>query len=150
MRARKLAEDYPLVRLGDDALTAARLLAERRLPGVVVVDEDGHPVTVLPASQVLRFLIPGYVQDDPSLARVYDERTADACAEKLRGRQVRELLPPKDKRVELPIVRDDATVMECAALMARLRSPLLVVAENEEVHGVITAAHLLELLIPAQ
>ncbi|WP_130345507.1 CBS domain-containing protein [Herbihabitans rhizosphaerae] len=149
MRAREVAEDYPLVKVSDDALDAARLLAQRRLPGVVVVDDGGRPVTVLPGSQVLRFLIPGYVQDDPSLARVYDERTADKCASTLRGRTVKELLPPKEKRHELAIVDGSATVMECAALMARLRTPLLVVAEKDEVHGVVTASHLLELLLLA-
>jgi CBS domain-containing protein len=148
MRARTLAVDYPLVRLSDDALTTARLMAQQRLPGVVVVDDDGHPVAVLPGSQVLRFLIPGYVQDDPSLARVYDERTADACATALRGRQVRDLMPTMDKRAEKPIVDSDATVMECAAVMARLHSPLLVVADRGTVHGVVTASHLLELLLP--
>jgi CBS domain-containing protein len=149
MRARTLAVDYPLVRLSDDALATARLMAQQRLPGVVVVDDRGHPMAVLPGSQVLRFLIPAYVQDDPSLARVYDERTADACAAALRGRQVSDLLPARDKHAEQPIVDPDATVMECAVLMARLRSPLLVVAERGTVHGVITASHLLELLLPA-
>lgn len=148
MRARQIAEEFPLVQLSDEALFAARLLATQRLPGVVVVDEAGAPVSVLPGSQVLRFLVPGYVQEDPSLARVFDERTADACAAKLAGTRVRDLLPPRDKRAELPIVDGSATVMECAARMARLRSPLLAVVDRGRVLGVITAAHLLELLLP--
>ena len=32
--------------------------------------------------------------------------------------------------------------------MARLRSPLLVVADGDTVHGVLTAPHLLEILLP--
>jgi hypothetical protein len=115
MRARDLAEDYPLVRLSDDALAAARLIARQRLPGVVVVDAYRHAVTVLPGSQVLRFVVPGYVQDDPSLARVYDEGAADACVSKLAGRTVHELLPHEDKPHELPKVSGEATVIECAA-----------------------------------
>lgn len=148
MRARQVAEDFPLVHLTDDAMATAELLARNRLPGVVVVNDRGKPVAVLPGSQVLRFVVPSYVQDDPSLARVYDERAADACARSLRGRQVRELLPPKEKRKELPKVDGDATVMECAAVMARLRSPVLVVADDDQVQGVVTAAHLLKLLLP--
>lgn len=147
MRARDLAEDYPLVRLSDDALEAARLIARQHLPGVVVVDADSHAVTVLPGSQVLRFLVPGYVQDDPSLARVYDERAADACVSKLAGRTVEELLPPTDKHHQLPKVSGEATVIECAATMARLHSPLLVVSDDDQVHGVVTASHLLEALL---
>jgi CBS domain-containing protein len=149
MRARDLAEDYPLVRLSDDALEAARLIARRRLPGVVVVDADRHAVTVLPGSQVLRFVVPGYVQDDPSLARVYDERAADACVSALGGRTVHELLPREDKPHELPKVSGEATVIECAATMARLHSPLLVVSDDDRIHGVLTASHLLEVLLNA-
>jgi len=105
---------------------------------------------VLPASQVLRFLVPRYVQEDASLAGVFDERTADRYAAKLSGQSVRDLLPPKEKRTELARVDGDATVIECAAVMARLRSPLLVVADREVVHGVLTASHLLEILLPSQ
>lgn len=148
MRARDLAEDYPLVRLTDDALEAAQLIARQRLPGVVVVDGDGHAVTVLPGSQVLRFVIPGYVQDDPSLARVFDERAADACVTKLAGRTVQDLLPAAEKHHELPTVSGEATVIECAATMARLHSPLLVVGDGDRVHGVVTASHLLDALLP--
>ena len=40
-------------------------------------DGGGHPVAVLRASQVLRIVVPGYVQDDPALARVVDEPGAE-------------------------------------------------------------------------
>lgn len=148
MLARDVAEDYPVVRGDDGALEAAELIAARRLPGVVVVDAAGRPVTVLPGPEVLRFLIPPYVQEDASLARVFDERTADRCAARLREHRVRELLPPDDERHELPEVDGDATVIECAAVMARLRSPLLVVTDGDRIAGVITAARLLALLLP--
>lgn len=148
MRAKDLAEGYPIARLDDDALEAARAMAHQRRPGVVVMGDDGAPLTVLPGSQVLRFLVPGYVQDDPSLARVFDEADAtETCVTKLTGRTVRELLPPRDKHAEPAIVDGDATVLECAALMARLRSPLLVVMDGETIHGIITASHLLDLLL---
>jgi CBS domain-containing protein len=143
-----MAEDLPTVRLDDGALLAATLLAGRRLPGVVVLDEHGRPVAVLPASQVLRFLVPHYVQEDPSLAGVFDERTADRYAARLGEQRVGDLLPPPAKRTELARVDGDATVIECAAVMARLRSPLLVVADRDQVHGVLTASHLLEILLP--
>ena len=40
MRARHLAEDYPLVQLTDDASIAAELMDKHRRPGVVIVDID--------------------------------------------------------------------------------------------------------------
>ena len=73
MRARDLAEDFPLVGVGSDALAAAWLLVERALPGLVVVDDAGLPLVVLPSSQVLRFALPDYVEEDPSLAAVFPE-----------------------------------------------------------------------------
>jgi NhaA family Na+:H+ antiporter len=147
MRARDLAQDLPTVGPDSEALAAARLIATHRLPGVAVVDTDGRPVAVLPASQVLRFVVPGYIQEDPRLARVLDEASADLCADGLAGKRVRDLLPPKDHRVELAAVAGDATVVECAAVMARLRSPLVVVTDGGHVRGLLTAAHLLEVLL---
>jgi len=150
VRARDLAEDYPLVRLSDAALTAARLIADQHRPAVVVVDEQDRPVTVLPASQVLRFSVPGYVLDDPSLSRVYDERGgADVCVAKLTQRTVKDVLPPKEKRYELPVVSGEATVLECAATMARLRTPLVVVVDDGTIRGVVTASHLLAVILEA-
>jgi CBS domain-containing protein len=150
MRARDLAQALPTVRPDDPALTAARLIAERRLPGIAVVDAGGRPVAVLPASQVLRVVVPDYVREDPALARVVDEADAERlCVQGLAEERVADLLPPGRHRVELAAVDGDATVLECAALMARLRSPLLVVVEDRQVRGLLTAAHLLEVLLPA-
>lgn len=147
MRAKDLIDEYPTMRVDDPALDAARLIGSRRLPGLVVVDEAGNAVTVLPGSQVLNFLIPAYIQADPALARVYDERAADDCVSRLDGKTVGDLLPRRDRRQELPVVDDDATVMECAAVMARLHSPLLVVTQGRQMLGVVTASRLLDVLL---
>ncbi len=146
VRARDLIDEYPTMQVTDAAEDAARLIGANRLPGVVVVDHDGTPITVLPGSQVLNFLIPAYIQEDPSLSRVYDERAADACLSRLDGRSVGDMLPRHDHRQELPVVDPDATVIECAAVMARLHSPLLVVQRRTEVLGVVTASRLLQVL----
>ena len=85
----------PPVDLDTNALEAAKLLAEQRLPALVVTDPDGSPHSILPASQVVRFLVPSYVQDDPSLARVMNESMADRAGDKLGGKRVRDLLPQR-------------------------------------------------------
>jgi CBS domain-containing protein len=149
VRARDLAQDLPTVRPDCDALDAARLIASQRLPGLAVVDADGNPVAVLPASQVLRFVVPTYIQEDPLLAPVVDEATADRSAGALAGKRVADLLPGRGHRVELAAVDADATVLHCAAVMARLHSPLVVVTDNGHVRGLLTAAHLLEVLLSA-
>jgi CBS domain-containing protein len=141
MRAAELAEDFPVVSVDSDALDAARLLAEHRLPGIVVTDTSGKPFAVLPASQVVKFLVPRYVQDDPSLAGVLNESMADRAADKLGGKKVRDVLP--EKLVKLPSAHADDTIIEVAAVMARLRSPLIAVVKEGNLLGVITASRLL-------
>ncbi|WP_051338467.1 CBS domain-containing protein [Streptomyces flavidovirens] len=128
---------------------AARLLAEHRLPGLLVLDGRGEPKAILPASQLVKTLVPSYVIDDPGLAAVIDEQHADRLCERLAGRRVGDCLhrttPPP------PIAAPDDTALEVAALMARVRSPLVAVAEKtrEGTHliGVITASHLLQELL---
>jgi predicted transcriptional regulator len=148
MLARELADpSFPTVTLDSDAADAARQLAARRLPGLVVVDHSGLPHAILPGSQVLRFVIPDYVQEDPALARVYDEKHADLLSRKLSGTPVRMLL--RAERREPPVVHGDATAMEIAAVMARLHSPLVAVVDDDaRMLGVITTAQLLDRLLP--
>lgn len=140
-----MAEDYPVVTAESGALDAVRLLAEHRLPGLVVTDRDGHPRSILPASQVVRFLVPGYVQDDPSLAGVLTESTADRIADTLGGRTVGDLLPAEAP--ELAVVKADDTIIEVAAVMARLRCPLAAVMRDTRLVGVITASRLLQVAL---
>jgi hypothetical protein len=140
-----MAEDFPLIGVEDDAWTAVTQLAENRLPGLVVMDTAGKPLTILPASQVVRILVPRYVQDDPSLAGVLSESMADRVCDKLRDKKVEALIP--DDVPELAVVHDDDTIIEVAAVMARLRCPLAVVMRDDEPVGVITASRLLQLAL---
>lgn len=144
MRAGDIAEPYPVVSVETSALIAAQLLAKDRLPGLVVVEADGRPKAVLPASEVVRCMVPEYVRRDPSLAAVVGEKAADKIADRLRHATVGQMLP--DRPQELPVLQADDTLLELAALMARLRSPLCAVMENGKIIGVVTASHLLELV----
>ena len=141
---------YPTVRMDTDALTAARLLTEHNRPGLIVVDERDHPLAVLPGSQVLRAMIPSYIQDDPTLARVLDEEFADSICDKLSEHRVQELVP-KD-RPALPVANDDDTVLEIAAMMAANRSPLVAVLDgkgkNAPLLGAVSIYDLLGRLLP--
>jgi CBS domain-containing protein len=86
------------------------------------------------------------VQDDPSLAAVVNESLADRVAEKLSGVPVRHLLDRE--RGDLAVAHADDTVLELSAAMARLRSPLVAVVEDDRVVGVVTASRLLQLVLP--
>jgi CBS domain-containing protein len=135
VHAEEISENFPVVAIDSSALDAARMLAEHRLPGIVVTDSSGSPYAVLPASQVVRFIVPAYVQDDPSLAGVLDESMAD------RGKTVRDVLP--EHLLNVPSAKADDTIIEVAAIMARLRSPLIAVIKDGKLQGVITASRLL-------
>ncbi|TMR20553.1 CBS domain-containing protein [Nonomuraea turkmeniaca] len=147
MRARDLLAAFPTVTADTPVIAAARLLAGQDLPGLIVVDERGLPVSILPGTQVLRLAVPGYCLDDPALARVVDEAHADAFASALADRTVRQALPP-DRR-ELPVTDPDATVLELAALMARTHSPLVAVVEQERLLGAVTLQALLDRVLAA-
>ncbi|WP_020133847.1 CBS domain-containing protein [Streptomyces sp. 351MFTsu5.1] len=159
MRARDLAVEYETVSVDSDAMEAATLMAEHRLPALLVLDERGEPKAILPASQMVKVLVPAYVIEDPTLAAVVDEKHADRLCAALVGRRVGDCLPGK---AEPPPVADpDDTALEVAALMARVRSPLVAVAERDitesggreksrtRLLGVITASHLLHELLGA-
>jgi len=60
---------------------------------------------------------------------------------------VRKLLP--DESAEIPVVNHDDTILEIAAIMARLRCPLVVVVRDRHIIGAITASRLLEFAITA-
>lgn len=142
MRARDLVSDFPTVRMDLPAVEAARLLAAQNLPGLIVVDDRGKPETILAGTQVMRMAVPTYCQDDPIVARVIDEDHADLFLTELGDRTVRQLLP--DQPRELPVVDFDASVLEIGALMARTRTPLVAVVDEQ---GTMTGAITLDALL---
>lgn len=150
MKARELAQPFPAVRRDEAALEAARLLVEEERPGLIVVDESGHPIAVLAGSQVLRLLIPRYIQDDRRLAAVVDDDFVEHMCDALEGKTVEELLPRE--RATVPIVRAEESVLEVAALMAAERSPLVAVVEGKDptapLIGAITLTAVLPRLVP--
>jgi CBS domain-containing protein len=123
-----MAEDFPVIGQDTDAWEAVTLLAEHRLPGLVVTDHGGQPHTILPG--------------------VLSESMADRVADKLKGKTVRALTPADPP--ELAVVNDDDTIVEVAAVMARLQCPLAAVMAGRRLVGVITAARLLQLALTAR
>lgn len=143
MRAESLIEDFPLVHLDTPALDAVRLLGERHLTGLVVVDEHQHLVTILAGYHVLRFVIPRYVLADPALAAVMDEQMADQLVHGLGGKTVADVLP--DPPGELYRANPDDTVMELATLMASNHTQIIAIMDGNQFRGVVTSSALFAL-----
>jgi CBS domain-containing protein len=129
MKARALAEKVPTVSPDDLVATAVRVMARAHLPGLIVVDEQSRPYTVLPGTQVLLLTVPRAHREGQSLARTIDEQHADAYWHELGNLRVGDCLPAGLSRPA--IVREDATVLEIAALMGRVRSPLVAVVDDD-------------------
>jgi CBS domain-containing protein len=145
VRARDLLTPFPTVSLDTTVGEAAALLAGHDLPGLIVVDADGLPISILPGTQVLRLAVPVYAQDDPALARVVDEAHADTFLEPHADRTVREAMPSRPR--ELPVTDPGATVLEVAALMARTHSPLVAVVGARGLEGAVTLQTLMDRVV---
>ena len=141
MRAEDLDEQFPIVTMDSDALDAARMIAEHHLPGLVVADTSGKPHAVLLASEILRFVLPRYVQDDLALAGVLGDAIADHATQNLAGKTVGDILPNHPRNVTSVDAR--ASAFKVAAEMVQLRTPLIAVTKDGKLHGVITASRLL-------
>lgn len=142
MQARDIAVALPTVTAADPVAKAVRVMAVGRLPGLIVVDASGRPAAVLPGSQVLRLSIPAAVLDDPVLSRIVDEEHADTFWRELGALTVGDCLPRSPDRPAT--VAPDATLLEIAAVMARLRTPLVAVLGAD---GVLIGAITLERLL---
>ena len=141
MRAEDLDEQFLIVAVDSDAMDAARMIAEHGLPGLVVADASHKPCAIILASEMLRFVLPRYVQDDITLAGVLGVALADNASENLAGKTVGDVLPKSPRAVPSVNARDG--VIKVAAEMAQQRSPLVAVMEKGKLHGVITAPRLL-------
>ena len=148
MHAADVTETLPTVRPSDDVLSAVRMVTRHHLPGLVVADEQGEVVGCMSSIDLLRLTLPRYVQEEPGLARVFDEGHADRIAAALVGIRVSEVVG--EASAGIPIARPEATLIELAELMAERCSPIVVVARAQGgTLGVVTVNHLLELLIVA-
>lgn len=149
MLAHELAEPYPYVSTDGDATDAARLVAEHKLPALLVVDRDDKPYAVVPGSQLVGRLVPEHVLQDPPPAAGFDDRDLDEVSDRLVGLTVAEWLPPH--RFRPPMVGPDTCVLHIAALIARTHTPLVAVVERDGdrtwLVGAVPAARLMERLI---
>jgi len=93
-------------------------------------------------------LVPAYIQDDPALAGVVSEGSADHIGDKLSGKSVADMLPKPPR--QMAVVNADDTILEVAAVMAREHSPLAAVIRDGRLLGVITAARLLDVALDNQ
>lgn len=131
-----------MVRPEDSVLDGLRVLVTAGLPGLVVSVGDGF--VIVAASQTLRVALPRYVLDQPSLARVWDEHSADAITRRLGHLRVADLVAAVNRHdgEPAPMVDGDATVVEVAAALSSAHVPLVAVVDEGRFVGVVTVNRL--------
>jgi predicted transcriptional regulator len=136
VRARALVDPGPVVSIGDDATDVVSRLVRAGWDGLVVVDGT-RTVATVSLAQVLRLVLPDYIEDDESLAGVYGEQQAEVFAAALQGHTVADVLPrpPRDP----VLVRPDATLLQIAAAMATHACSIVAVVEQGRTLGAIGA-----------
>ena len=145
MLAGELAERVPMVALSTTGAEAARVMAEYRLTALVVADEAGVPVQVIPGSQLLRLILPQFVRDDPKLAHAYDEGGAQELCRTLNDTTIGQLLEAdRLSGEEPPSVLPQDTLVEIASAMSDAHTPaILVRGRDGTFHGVVTMSRAL-------
>jgi CBS domain-containing protein len=145
MKARNLASPRDTVGRDDPASEAARILARHDVRAVLVVDSDGGFVDALSDSELLRALLPSYVEDDESLARVLEESASEVLFQRLEGRTVGDLVPA-DREAD-PVVNGEDTLVESASAMVRSRASMVGVVDDGRLIGGISIDDLLTHLL---
>jgi CBS domain-containing protein len=151
MKAVQLAEQVPMVRRSTTGAQAARVIAEYRLSGLVVADDEGVPIAVVPGSQLLAVVLPQYVRDEPNLSHAYDEAGAEELCAALNRATIGELLEAKRlSGVKPPSVLPDDTLIEIASVMDSGHTPVVLVIDGDGgFHGVITLSRVLAAIAAA-
>ncbi|MBM6401182.1 CBS domain-containing protein [Phycicoccus sonneratiae] len=145
MRAEDLVEQVPTVTRATTGAEAARVVAEYRLSGLVVADESGEPIAVVPGSQLFGLVLPRWVRDDRKLVHAYDEAGADDLCRRLNESTIGDLLDDEKLTAKkLPSVLPEDTLLEIASAMDEAHSPVVVVRDADGTfRGVLTMSRVL-------
>jgi CBS domain-containing protein len=123
---------------------AALMLSRIQTSAALVVDGDRF-VGILTDEDLLRALLPSYVEEADALARVLEEASSERLWQRLEGRTVRDLIV--QDRDQEPIVDGGATLVEVASVMVRAEARIVAVIEDGRLLGGITIDHLLTHLL---
>lgn len=144
MKALGLAGPQETLRADASAEEAALVLSRIQTNAALVVDGDRF-VGIVTDEDLLRALLPSYVEEADALARVLEEDSSEQLWQRLEGKTVRDLRA--QGREEEPVVDGGATLVEVASVMVRAETPIVAVVEDGRVVGGITIDHLLTHLL---
>jgi CBS domain-containing protein len=144
VKALGLAGPQETLPAGASAHEAAQMLSRIQTSAALVVDGDRF-VGILTDEDLIRALLPSYVEEADALARVLEEASSERLWQRLEGRTVRDLIV--QDRDQEPIVDGGATLVEVASVMVRAEARIVAVIEDGRLLGGITIDHLLTHLL---
>lgn len=145
MKARDLMSPHAMLRRDAPASEATETLSRHDVRAVLVVSDDGSFAGVISDSELLRALLPPFVDESEALARVFEEAASESLFRRLEGRTVADLMPAE--RDEHPVVDAEDTLIEVASTMVRARASLVGVLEGGRLAGGISIDDLLTHLL---
>ncbi len=142
MRARDLVRPYPTLPAGAPASRAIQLAKATSIRSFLVVDPSGAPIGVLSNTDILRAVIPTYLEDSPSIAGVIPGDQEDLLWRHGRRKRVGQLAVPD------AAVAPDATLVKVMSVMVSARTPLMSVVAEGRLLGGISLDQVLDSLPP--
>jgi len=142
MRAHDLVRPHPTLSAPAPASGAVHLARATSVRSFLVIDPSGVLVGVVSNTDILRAMLPPYVEERPSIARVLAHDEADLLWEHCRRKRIEELVTPG------AVVSPDATIVEVISVMIRTRAPLVGVAAEGRLLGGISLGQVLDSLPP--
>lgn len=144
MRARDLVRPYPTLSSGAPAIRAVQLAAATSVRSFLVVDPSGALIGVLSNTDILRAMLPTYLEDSPSIAGVIPSNQADLLYKHGQRKRVGNVV------TQDAAVAPDATLVKIMSVMVSTRAPLVGVVDEGRLLGGISLDQVLESLPPPE
>jgi len=118
-----IGRSLPVVTRATTLREAVAILSDARVRWLLVAEADNIPRAALSGVDILSALMPTYLLEDPTLARVYNREAAREVVSAAMQRTLGEVLDEMEMRNwELPTVQAEPTVLEIAAEFVRTGS----------------------------
>jgi CBS domain-containing protein len=142
MRARDLVRPYPMLSAGAPAAGAVQRAAATSVRSFLVVDPSGALIGVLSNTDILRAMLPSYLEDSPSIAGVIPGDQEDLLWKHGSRKRVGQVAIPD------AAVAPDATLLEVMSVMVSTRASLVGVVAEGRLLGGISLDQVLDSLSP--
>ena len=118
-----------------------KMVSEKR-NSLVVINDDGAFAGAVNAIDVIKAVLPDYLEDDAIAARFADETLMKQDAHKVRGMVISEFMSK-----DLPTITEKTHIVEAAVQASKLgRGRIVVVDENKKPVGVLTRTEIKQVI----